>query len=275
MTEKKYAINISLIMITVAFIITCFFWDSRDEAIPSLIVTLSTGVFGSGFATLCIFVYEYNKQKQELLKAVFDKTNSLMLQTDLLYNMDRFGLYTEEMCERLKNKYYSSPVSSDSISNMNNTDQCLYFMSRFADTLSDIGYGQIQNILKTIDEIDFWSDSLKPKSKLSKAVKLKLSCPIYDIFVTAPAMEDGYIFRYCNQFRNEYYSDAFEFYPVVEKIDKALHGMNMSSEYEWLNTCPNLKNYMNEKLWAFRDAFYSKQCSKKERKNALKVFLDN
>ncbi len=273
MTEKKHAINISLVMITVAFIITCFFWDCRDEAIPSLTVTLSTGVFGSGFATLCIFVYEYNKKKRELLKAIFDQTNDLFCQMDLLYNMDRFGLYTSGMQEQLKNKYYTSPVSSDSISHMDSTQQCLYFMSRFADTLADIGYAQVQNVLKTIDEIDFWIDSVKPKSKLSENVKLKLSYPIYDVFVSAPAMEDGYIFRYCNQFKNEYYSDAFDFYPIVEKIDKALNGVDMNNEYHWLNTCLNMKVYMHEKLWAFRDAFYSRHCSRKERKNALKVFL--
>lgn len=68
MTTKKHAINISIIMIIVSLLIIYICWPQKDAGITELLYVLSTGVFGSSFATLWIFIYEYNRTKEDLLK---------------------------------------------------------------------------------------------------------------------------------------------------------------------------------------------------------------
>ena len=60
MTIKKNAINISIGMILLSLIIILLNWNGRDEGINELLYVLASGVFGSSFATLWIFIRRNN-----------------------------------------------------------------------------------------------------------------------------------------------------------------------------------------------------------------------
>ena len=89
MTEKKHAVNISLIMIVLSLVILLC-WPSRNDGITELFFVLSSGVFGSGFATLWIFIYEYRKAKRELFSSIFQQVTSIF-EDETLPLLHRFG----------------------------------------------------------------------------------------------------------------------------------------------------------------------------------------
>lgn len=70
MRAKKNAINISIEMILLSLIIIALCWHGRNEGAPELLFVLASGVFGSSFATLWIFIYEYHQAKYVLLKSM-------------------------------------------------------------------------------------------------------------------------------------------------------------------------------------------------------------
>lgn len=70
MRVKKNAINISIEMILLSLIIIALCWHGRNEGAPELLFVLASGVFGSSFATLWIFIYEYHQTKYVLLKSM-------------------------------------------------------------------------------------------------------------------------------------------------------------------------------------------------------------
>ena len=67
MSAKKNAINISIGMILLSLIIIALCWHGRNEGATELLFVLASGVFGSSFATLWIFIYEYHQAKYVLL----------------------------------------------------------------------------------------------------------------------------------------------------------------------------------------------------------------
>lgn len=81
MREKKNAINMIVISLC---------WRGRDSGIAELLYALATGVFGSGFATLWIFIYEYRKAKRELLSSIFGEITSIFENAPFLW-LERFG----------------------------------------------------------------------------------------------------------------------------------------------------------------------------------------
>ena len=44
-------------------------------------------------------------------------------------------------------------------------------------------------------------------------------------------------------------------------------------EFSWMKDARNMRCYMHEKLWIFRDAFFSPELSRKERRKALRAFV--
>lgn len=61
---------------------------------------------------------------------------------------------------------------------------------------------------------------------------LEIECPLWrdplknlEVFINAPAMEDGYIFQYFKGFKINYDYSAAEVYPLVCKLDQAIHSL--------------------------------------------------
>lgn len=272
MTEKKNAINISIGMISICMIAILLCW--RGEGITELIFVLASGVFGSSFATLWIFVYEYNVQKRELLSSIFHDAVAIMDKAAMLPSLAQIGFYDSAVLPYLRDKYYVPPVNADCVANMSEQERCLYKLCRFVDGFIAIDYSEIRNVLNYIEKLDFWTDGFRRKqNRKVGAIIEKISIPMSTVFVSAPAMEDGYLFRYFKQFKTDYVYSAEEVYPFVKMLDEALRGDNDEQTYSFLKLDPNVLNYMHAKLWIFRDAFFSPYVSRRERREAMQAFV--
>lgn len=257
MREKKMAINISLIMIMVSFAISlvCFF--ERDVQLFEIGFAFATGVFGSSFATLWIFIYEYNNAKKELLNSIFNEFVSILKKMETLPLMERYGLY--EMQDCMSGEYYVMPVFAEHAEEMNREERCLYEMSRFVDVILDIGYENICGVLCKIDGLDFWTDSFKRNRKIKAAVQKEISFPVYDVLISAPAEENGSVFQYFAGFKYKYSYSAEEIYSLVKKLDTDING--------------TLHGHLYEKLWIFRDALFSSSLSRSQRRKARRALV--
>lgn len=271
MTEKKNAINISIIMIFFSILIPVLCWPHSNSNVPALIYTLSTGIFGSSFATLWIFVYEYNRSKKELLKAIFDETVSIT-ENNTLSSLHRFGYYEPTMKDSMIGKYYIPSTYFESVSALNKPERCHYEMCRFVDGVLDIGQDRVNYIGDLIEEINFWTDTFRYRKKLRNIIIEKLELPLYELFIYAPGKEDGHIFRYFKDFKDSYAYTADLIYPIVAELDKALH-IPESEDAHSQTSSITLTNYMHEQLWLFRDAFYSPYVCRKQRREAKQAFL--
>ncbi len=271
MTEKKNAINISIIMIIASILIAFLCWPNSGTGISALLFTLSTGVFGSSFATLWIFIYEYNRSKQELLQAIFNETVSIT-ENNTLCSLSRFGYHDSGIQDAMVGKHYIPPAHAEAVAVMDKQERCRYELCRFVDEMLDIGYDRIKYVCDLTEKIDFWSDGFRRKNKLRDAIIQKLSMPLYQVFVSAPAMEEGYLFRYFKGFKINHTYSADEVYPLVAMLDKALHIPNAELDLSWPNFM-TLPGYIHEQLWIFRDAFCSRHIDKRQRRNAKQSFL--
>ena len=274
MTAKKNAINISIVMILLSLIIILLCWCEKDKGIPELLYVLASGVFGSSFATLWIFIYEYNKEKHELLSSIFQETTSIT-ENEVLPYLDIFGFHAPEIKKYMQHKYYVSPVNADIVARMDKQDRCVYELSRFVDGILDIGYDRIKHICDLVENINFWSDSFRHGDKYKDAIVSKISLPLYEVFIAAPAMEDGYIFRYFKGFKTYYEYSAEQIYEFVCELDRVFHGHGGEVKYTWQKKNENLCLHVHEQLWIFRDAFFSPYVSRKERCEAIQAFLKN
>ena len=272
MTEKKKAINISIIMILLSFIVILLCWSKKDNEILELLYVLSSGVFGSSFATLWIFIYEYNKEKNNLLCLIFQETTSIT-EDEILPYLDRFGFRDPEIKNYMQHKYYVTPIDADTVAHMNQQDRCVYELCRFVDGILDIGYDRINHICNLVSRIDFWSDSFRHNGKYKDAIETKINLPLYEVFITAPAMENGYIFRYFKGFKTNYEYSADQIYELVSELDRVFHGIGGVVKYSWQNKNENLCLHMHEQMWLFRDAFFSPHISRKQRHEAIQAFI--
>lgn len=270
MTVKKHAINISLIMIAVSLGIALLCWPFSGDGVPALLFVLSTGVFGSSFATLWIFVYEYNRAKYELLKSIFDNAVDIT-ENNGICSLAHFGFHDSDVKAAMTGRHYLSPLPTEKVSVMDKQARCHYELCRFIDEVLEIGYDRIRNVCEMVESVDLWSDSFR-RNKYRSMVVRHISLPLYEVFVSAPAMEDGYLFRYFKDFKVNCACSAEVVYPFVAELDKALYGTGMELKYSW-QSCMDLRGHMHEKLWIFRDAFYSPHVSAKERRMAKRAFL--
>lgn len=273
MTAKKKAINISIVMILLSLIVILLCWCGKDRSgIKELLYVLSSGVFGSSFATLWIFIYEYNKEKRELLSSIFSEAVSIF-ENETLPMLERFGFYDPEIKEYMKHRYYMPPIDADAVARMSKQERCVYELCRFVDEVLDISYTRFNHICNLVESIDFWSDSFRCDLKYGHAILNKICMPIYEVFITAPAMEDGYLFRYFKGFKVNLEYSADQIYDFVCELDKAMHSASGEVKYTWQNKNLNLGLHMHEALWIFRDAFFSPHLSRKERREAMDAFL--
>ncbi len=272
MTVKKNAVNISVFMVLASLVSMLICWYGRDRGITAFLFTLASGVFGSGFAALWIFIYEYNQAKQELLAFLFDEVVSVF-EKETLPVLDRYGFYDPEIREYLKHRYYMPPVPADAVMRMGRPEQCLYELCRFVDGVLEIGYDRIRGICHLDSQIDFWTDSLRRRNRYRDAVVRRITLPVYEVFLSAPAMEEGYIFRYFRDFQTNYQYTADEIYGFVCELDQAMHGTGGAVKYNWQKRNPTLPLHMHETMWIFRDAFFSPHASGRERRRARRAFL--
>lgn len=272
MTVKKNAINISIIMILASFLIAVLCWPQSSNGVPALVYTLASGIFGSSFATLWFFIYEYNRAKQELLSTIFEETVCIMENSTLPF-LSHFGFYEPGIKEAMVGKHYISPVYPKEASNMSREERCHYELCRFVDEMLDIGYGRIKGVCDQIESIDFLSDSFRHNSKRRDRIIEKIMLPLREVFICAPAMEDGYLFRYFKSFKFDHSCTSDKIYPLVAKLDKALH-IPADPDNTWSRTL-DLRGHLHEQLWIFRDAFYDSRIPKKQRRQAWKAFMKN
>lgn len=274
MTTKKKSINISIGMILLSLIIIFHCWNGRNGGITELLYVLASGVFGSSFATLWIFIYEYHQTKNELLKSIFEETVSIM-EDNGLHSLERFGFYEPVIKESLKHKYYIPPTNNNSVQHLSQEDRCLYELCRFVDATLEIDYKRIKHICDMIESIDFWIDSFRFGLKYRDAIINKVSLPLNEVFISAPAMEDGYLFKYFKDFKHNYEYSADMIYDFACELDKAMYNTEGNNKYNWQKHNANLRLHMHEKMWIFRDAFYSPHVTRRERRMAIRAFLND
>lgn len=274
MTAKKNAINISIAMIFASLLMILFCWPGKDQSgIRELLYVLSSGIFGSSFATLWVFIYEYHKEKNQLLRSIFNESVSIFENSPFIW-LDRFGFFDPEIKAYMEHKYYMPPVDAETAANMEKKERCLYELCRFVDETLDIGYAKLKLICDLPEEIDFWSDSFRRTQKYRDVIIQKISLPVYEVFISAPAMENGYLFRYFKGFKLNLEYSADQIYDFVCELDKALHNPNGEmKKYAWQNKNVNLREHMHETLWIFRDGFFSPELPRARRHEALRAFL--
>lgn len=272
MSAKKNAINISIGMILFSLIIIALCWHGRNEGATELLFVLASGVFGSSFATLWIFIYEYHQAKYVLLKSIFDEVVSIM-ETDSLPFLERFGFHDAGIKESMVGKYYIPPTTQEDVRTMDKETVCHYELCRFVDAILDIGCDKINHICDMVEQIDFWSDTFRRRSKYRDMIVRKISLPLYEVFISAPAMEDGYIFRYFKDFKTSYEYTADQVYDFVCEIDRAMHRTDGIITFGWQKRNNNLRLHVHEQMWIFRDAFYNTHICRKHHRMALNAFM--
>lgn len=273
MTEKKQAINISFVMIVICLAVMTLCWSEKnDNGIAEIFFILSSGVFVCNFATLWIFIFEYQKAKRELCSAIFREVTSIF-ENNTLPLLERWGFYDPQVATYMEGKYYMPPVHADIVEQMNQSEKCLYELCRFVDGILNIGYDKISHICNLVDEADFLSDTFRRHSKYRDALVQNISLPLYEVFISAPALEDGYIFRYFKGFQVNYDYSAGEVFPLVCALDQAIHGFEGGIKYDWQSRNQNLVLHMHETMWIFRDAFFSVGMSCRMRHKAMRAFL--
>lgn len=272
MSAKKNAINISIGMILLSLIIIALCWHCRNEGATELLFVLASGVFGSSFATLWIFIYEYHQTKYVLLKSIFDEVVSIT-ETDSLPFLERFGFHDAGIKESMVGKYYIPPTTQEDVRTVDKETVCHYALCRFVDAILDIGCDKINHICDMVEQIDFWSDTFRRRSKYRDMIVSKISLPLYEVFISAPAMEDGYIFRYFKDFKTSYEYTADEVYDFVCEIDRAMHRTDGIITFDWQKRNNNLRLHMHEQMWVFRDAFFRTHICRKHRRMALNAFM--
>ena len=149
-------------------------------------------------------------------------------------------------------------------------------MCRFVDSILEIGYDRISHILDMVESINFWSDSFRRSFKRKDAILKKIGMHLYEVSISAPAMKDGYLFRYFKDFKFNYDYSAEQIYQFVSELDMALHSTNGDIKYDGQKKNFNLGLHMHEALWISRDAFFpvmSVMSSFSERRKAMKAFL--
>lgn len=272
MSAKKNAINISIGMILLSLIIIALCWHGRNEGATELLFVLASGVFGSSFATLWIFIYEYHQTKYVLLKSIFDEVVSIT-ETDSLPFLERFGFHDAGIKESMVGKYYIPPTTQEDVRTMDKETVCHYELCRFVDAILDIGCDKIHHVCDMVEQIDFWSDSFRHRSEYRDVIVRKISLPLYEVFISTPAMEDGYIFRYFKDFKTSYEYTADQVFDFVCEIDRAMHRTDGIITFDWQKRNNNLRLHMHEQMWIFRDAFYNIHICRKQRRMALNAFM--
>lgn len=275
MTEKKNAINISITMILLSLITIALCWPLRKDGITEVLYVLASGIFGSSFATLWVFIYEYRKAKQELLRAIYDEVTTAFVDTPLCH-LGHYGLYNPNVQQFMQGKHYMPPAYADDVARMSRQDQQLYILCRFVDEILDIGCDRIRSILNLVSSVDFWSNSFPWIPRYRNAILRNISSPLYEVFIMkAPAEEDGYLFRYFKGFKIGCDYTADQIYEIACKLDLAMHGDGSSAKYNWQGRNPNLVLHLYEKMWIFYEAFCPPPVSKKRRKEAIQAFLND
>lgn len=273
MKEKKDSINISLMMIMLSVLGICLCCLSDNQGIWEVVFALTTGLFGSSFATLWIFVYEYNKEKRYLLNCIFTTAYEIMEDMPMIsYKMREF-FYTQELECYLEGKYYVLPTNAESVKKMSQQEKCLYELCRFVDEVETIGYKKVESVCNNVEKLDFWTDSFRNKNKRRDVIMERISMPFYEVFISAPAMENGYLFNEFREFTKYYSYSAEVIYPLVVALDQTLNELNEDEKYLWLAKKSNMRCYVHEKLWIFRDAFFNQYIPRKQRRLAMKAFV--
>ena len=285
MENKKKEINLSIFLFFVTAIASYTCWRLKDKnSVYEFFFALTSGICGSSFATLCIFISNYRAEKEKLLQQIFEE--------DLyIYNhLPSFYEYEEDeakMKHYLVGKSYMSPVTQNAFDEMAPEEKNFYNACRYIDSFLELGFDRLDQFWVDVNSIDFWSDPIEPsygilstkflrdlwlrKWKKSKKCKiLERFYPVYSILMAPCAAENQYIFYWFSDFRDRKRRKAEDVYRLINTIDRKVSGPR--SEEEWNNSKDKgLRWELLRTLWTFRDAFYLQ--NRVIRKRAFKHFM--
>ena len=272
MRNKKKEINLSILLIIVTIIISFICWRLKtDYPVFEFFFALSSGICGSSFATLCIFISNYRTEKEKLLRTVFQE--GLYICGQLPFFED-FVSDQRRMEEYLAGKTYISPTLQMDYNKMCPEEKTLYNICRYVDSFLELGYERIEKFWDDINSIDFWTDPIElPDSFASSKILRKLwnknylainkskkhrinvkFFPVYIVLMSPSVAEDKYIFYNFSDFRDKKRRPAYDIYCLVKELDHKINGP--CDEIKWIGTdMKGLRSYLHESLWIFRDAF--------------------
>ena len=244
MTLKKKSIYICLVMVMLS--ITGAFWVylKMDGDIKDVWLALITGIFGSSFASLSIFLAEYYSERERLVNSVFNKGVRLCESLPLF----RCSTSLNEIENYLFGKEYIKRQSKRVVDCMSEEDKFVYAISRYTDDFLEIDY---QGLTEFLNDIECFNFLICRKS--NERIVEKFS-PVYTVLFSKPGMEDGYLFRVFKQFQRKEFGDAATIYSFIKELNPLLYG-SVGNDL-WPSSCaPNFVNYLHETLWIFRAAF--------------------
>ena len=292
MAEKKKAINISMLLIIASLLGTVLCWAFlKNNSFFELVFALCTGIFGSSFATLWIFIVEYKSERDNLLSMIFSNGNRIRLK---LPSFTQYNNKKDEMLAYLNGRYYVPPIPEKQQDQLNDNEKTLYSLCRYVDHFLEIGYEDFVSVFRAADQLAFWTDfftenhscfqnkllnrivcknnELARKGKRERIIEKLL--PLYDIYLSAPAMEEGYLFRVFREFKYDYSISAADIYSLVLGVEERAQGINVYMGDVWdVEKAPDFRCYFYETLWVFRDAFFSPYLPRERRKRAISAFM--
>lgn len=249
MKQKKDSINLSIFIIAGASILSATTYILKCRfLICDFLFALFIGITGSAFATLFIFIHDYKDEKKKLLEKIYYDGFSLYMRIrDSKFNISISHIDESAILEKLKNRHYQNPKD---ISIATNFDQMFYELCCFVDRALEISLSEIYEYINLINQIDYWSDSLKrifhvnSKNKIAyKALAMPLSNAIIG---KCEAERDG-IYSLFHEFKEGRIS--------ASTIYDAAIALNRSINLEPINESPNFAWYLYTTLYAFRDAY--------------------
>ncbi len=265
MSEKKQAINISLILVLINLALAYVCWLLQNcYPFMSFLFSVFSGILGSGLAALWIFVAEYRREKKRLLEDIFREINHIRV------NLPYFHQYEQNMDllrRYMDTQYYQEPQPKSIVCQMNALEKTTDSLCRFVDKMLDLDYNTIDQAIKKVYEVDFWW----PSKKHQETIRQRLGYSLYSAIMSKPAEEEDYVFRYFRNFRDDKSYTAGDILEIVMDLHHAFHvecdcgKPNKASD--------SLNGQLYESLWIFRNAFFMPQPTRKERKEAMSAFL--
>ena len=268
MTSKKKAINISILMILISIVIMLLVKNVKQAHYwAEIVFSVMSGICGSCFAVLWIFICEYLIEKERLLQEIF------ILGVEIKDRLPWFNDLVEnnEVLLYLQGKPYTHNLYHQEYESLSPEEKAYFEVCRFADQMLNVSSKRVEQFWSDICEVDFWSDNLFTKcfrkQSYSEIIRNTFS-PVYWSLTTASTFNNGYNFQMLYDFQNYGYHDAANIYGLQKDMIS-----NTKTAMKSVGTeLPNLAGFLYEKLWIFRAAF-CKNNDRLDKKDAISAFI--
>lgn len=286
MKNKKKEINLSIILFLFTAAASFLFWYFKEKY-PAFefLFALTSGICGSSFATLCIFISNYRAEKERLFRTIFEEG---MFISGQLPFFNEIKVPRGEMEEYLLDREYLPPLAAKTIEQMSPKERNFYNACRYIDSFLDLGYERLLKFWNDINEIDFWTDPVQlPDSFASSRLLRKLwnknylairkskgfqirerFRPFFYILMSPSVADEKYIFYSFSDFRDRKQRKALDIYDLILKLNSSISGPHDVEEWKKAED-KGLRWYLYTTLVTFHDAFCSSGSYKKEALKAL------